>query len=421
MTNSKKTNFPDMFMQSIKMEDIAVFNPENLSNKTSKDYEINYIDIESVNHGAISGYKKYKFIDAPSRARRKVQKNDIIISTVRPYLKALAKIQDDLDNMVCSTGFAVLRVNKEVNSDYIFKYIMSEFFINQLSPKMVGASYPAVSVDDIKECEIPLPSFEEQIKIASVLTEADNLITKRRRAIAKLDELAQSVFQEMFGDLRTNPKGYEVVPFGSLISLLTDYHSNGSYKILKEHVELLASPDYALMVRTTDLEHNNFENGVKYITKSAYEFLKKTKVYGGEIIVNKIGSAGNVYLMPTLNFPVSLGMNQFMIRFKEGVSNIFVYNYLTSNYGKKLIAQKVNGAVTKTITKEDLRSIKIIYPPFEEQEHFSKIYIEIKEKKEKMQEQLKKLEDNFQSLLHQAFTGRLQFREEKVNDYAVKR
>ncbi len=129
----------------------------------------------------------------------------------------------------------------------------------------------------------------------------------------------------MFGDPVSNPKGWEKVDFGNFITVLTDYHSNGSYETLRDHVTLKNEPDYALMVRTTDLESNNFVEGVNYIDERAYNHLSKSKVYGGEIIMNKIGSAGKVYRMPKLNRPVSLGMNAFLLRFNDTINDVFLY------------------------------------------------------------------------------------------------
>ena len=130
-------------------------------------------------------------------------------------------------------------------------------------------------------------------------------------------------------------------------------------------------PDYALMVRTTDLERNDFENDVKYIDEKAYNILSKSKVFGNEIIMNKIGSAGKVYLMPTLNRPVSLGRNAFMFRFNSNINVIFLYQLLISEYGTREIQQHVRGAVTKTITKDAARSVKIIVPPLDLQQQFA--------------------------------------------------
>jgi restriction endonuclease S subunit len=166
-------------------------------------------------------------------------------------------------------------------------------------------------------------------------------------------------YQPEFLQVKKLVERFNHVNFGDIMDVLTDYHANGSYETLNENVRILDEQNFALMIRTTDLENDNFDGNVRYVSEKAYEFLKKTKVFGGEIIINKIGSAGSVYLMPKLNREVSLGMNQFMIRLKNGINTNYVYAFLISKYGKKLIAQLVTGAVPQSIDKDSVRSIKI--------------------------------------------------------------
>ena len=147
---------------------------------------------------------------------------------------------------------------------------------------------------------------------------------------------------------------------GDAIDVLTDFHSNGSYASIAKVFELLDSEDYAYMVRTTDLENDNYTDNVKYVTKKCYDYLKKSKVYGGELIINKIGCPGRTYLMPVLNKPVSLGMNQFMVRTdNKQVLEAFLWIYFNSNIGKKIIFRKVNGTVPLTMDKEAIRSLPV--------------------------------------------------------------
>lgn len=160
---------------------------------------------------------------------------------------------------------------------------------------------------------------------------------------------------------------------GNLITILTDYHANGSYENLRGNVEILDSPDYALMIRTVDFEKDDFENDVKYVSEHAYNFLKKTKVLGGEIIINKIGNAGKVYLVPPLDRKITLGMNQFMIRPKDNLNNYFLYVFLVCKYGRLLLEQRITGAVPLSIDKESVRSVSIPILKDEFQEIINKI------------------------------------------------
>lgn len=149
---------------------------------------------------------------------------------------------------------------------------------------------------------------------------------------------------------------------GDIISILTDYHANGSYEILRGNVRLSEIPNYALMVRAIDLKKNNFDDDVRYVSEHAYNFLQKTKLYGEEIIIDKIGNAGEVFLMPKLNRPVTLGMNLFMVRLKNGYDPVYTYAFLISKYGKALVYQRITGTVPSSIDKESVRGLIIPLP-----------------------------------------------------------
>lgn len=306
----------------------------------------------------------------------------------------------DFDFKVKSSAMKILKAENNITLKYLY-YLMQTLSFNHDTHKRYWIS-------EYSKLKIDIPDkIEEQQEIVQVLDTMSDIIRLREECISHAQDLIPALFQEMFGDLDCN-NSYKKVLFGDIITVLTDYHANGSYEKLKEHVTLLDNPDYALMVRTTDLEKNNFIDNVKYISQSAYEFLEKSKIYGGEIIINKIGSAGNVYLMPKLNRPVSLGMNACLIRIDEKcANNIFIYNLLTSSYGKKIIQEKVSGAVTKTITKNSIRSLKLYLPPVEQQELFAEKAQEIETYIKTQQAELENAKQMFQSLLHHAFTGEL--------------
>ncbi|QTO98227.1 restriction endonuclease subunit S [Helicobacter pylori] len=161
------------------------------------------------------------------------------------------------------------------------------------------------------------------------------------------------------------PKGWKKVRLGDILELLTDYHANGSYEILKNNVTLLKNVDFAIMIRTTNFENNDFKNDLIYIDKKAYEFLSKSKVFAGDILVNKIANAGTAYFMPKLNQPVSLGMNLFLLRIKPSYNNLFIFKQI-ANY-ERVLKTFANGSATKTITKNVIKNLLIPLPPLNEQ------------------------------------------------------
>lgn len=275
-----------------------------------------------------------------------------------------------------------------------------------------GAAIPHIYYRDYKSEKLVLPPLPEQERIVAKLDKAFEAIDKVKANAEKNLNNAKEIYnikkELIFKTVLEN----KPVEFGDIIELLTDYHANGSYKLLKEHVELLDNENYAWMIRSTDFE-NEFKNNFKYINEKAYNFLEKTKIFGNEIIMSKIGNAGKIYLMPVVNRPVSLAMNLFLIRVKEKLAiSSYVYRFLLTNIGQKQINERCKGAATQTITKDNVRSIKIYLPnTLSEQQ-------KIVEKLDALQEQTKKLEQIYtqkikkcdelkQSILQKAFRGEL--------------
>ncbi|GAA7296124.1 hypothetical protein HpM040_02070 [Helicobacter pylori] len=166
-------------------------------------------------------------------------------------------------------------------------------------------------------------------------------------------------------DALTTLSNWQRVRLWDILELLTDYHANGSYELLKNNVTLLKHVDFAIMIRTTNFENNDFKNDLIYINKKAYEFLSKSKVFAGDILVNKIANAGTAYFMPKLNQPVSLGMNLFLLRIKPNYNNFFIFKQI-ANY-ERILKTFANGSATKTITKNVIKNLLIPLPPLNEQ------------------------------------------------------
>lgn len=228
--------------------------------------------------------------------------------------------------------------------------------------------------------EVKDNDYDNQVLISKQLDIIFGIIKKREKQLDKMDELIRARFVEMFGDPEINPYGYKKAHMGDYITLLTDFSSNGSYETLDNGVTMYDKPNHAWIVRTTDLETGDMTS-IKYIDESAYELLEKSKLFGGEIIMNKIGSAGNVYLMPEINMPASLGRNAFMFRYDDRINPKYLFQLLKSEYGQREIKQYVRGAVTKTITKNDVRAVTIVVPPIEIQNKYVDFIIQVNKSK----------------------------------------
>ena len=250
----------------------------------------------------------------------------------------------------------------------LYHLLASDQFLTQKDQNSSGATQKAITNAGLRKIVIQVPDLPEQRKLAANLDCIEQMMANRREQLVSFDQLVKSRFIELFGDPASNSPKWDTGRLGDYMTTLTDFSANGSYALLDSQVVMYDEPHYAIMVRTTDLETGDLKNGVKYIDQKAYELLGKSKLFGGEMIMNKIGSAGKIYLMPHIETPASLGRNAFMFRFDQRVNIVFLYALLTSEYGTAEIQQHVRGAVTKTITKESTRSIRIIVPPIELQE-----------------------------------------------------
>lgn len=147
----------------------VTFRREALSELTDPNYCFRYVDISSVEYGkGIISFEETRFADAPSRARKKVRKNDVILSTVRTYLKAIAPIADDCNDLIVSTGFSVITPKHYVHS-YLYYLLQSDAVCEEINRRAWGIAYPAVTEAAIGEIKSPCPPISEQVEIVRYL------------------------------------------------------------------------------------------------------------------------------------------------------------------------------------------------------------------------------------------------------------
>ena len=170
----------------------------------------------------------------------------------------------------------------------------------------------------------------------------------------------------------------KIVKLDEYIDLLTDYHSGGSYKTLKENTKILYKPDYAVMIRTLNFERDDFKNDLIYCDRSSYDFLSYSHIKENDILMNKIANPGSVYIMPKVVYRCTCGMNLFLIRFKN-INQRYMY-YVMKN-SENYIKSKAHGTTTKTITKDEVRNLEFkIYETREEQDKVEKVLTKIDKK-----------------------------------------
>lgn len=199
------------------------WNDEVVQEGLDDEEKIRYVDISSVSHmEGITQATEMKFADAPSRARRKAKEGDVVVSTVRTYLKAVARVTHDYRDCVFSTGFAVIRARPTaVHSDYLEWLMLNELLIQSIEAHSEGLSYPAINASALVKLKTVFPPINEQAQISSFLnretTRIDTLIAKKTRFIELLKEkrlavIAKAVTRGLDDSVEMKDSGLEWLP-----------------------------------------------------------------------------------------------------------------------------------------------------------------------------------------------------------------
>lgn len=184
-----------------RIKDVTSINEKSLNEKVNGGYTFKYIDIGNVNvGGVITEPETIDFENAPSRAKRVVRKNDVIVSTVRTYLKAVAFFSEDQKDVIVSTGFAVLSPYKYINPVYLAYLVKSETFIDNVIRFSVGVSYPAINTSTLASLSLFSPPDTEQQFIVNFLDNKTVAIDKKiallQSKITYYKELSKSLINE---------------------------------------------------------------------------------------------------------------------------------------------------------------------------------------------------------------------------------
>lgn len=181
------------------IDQLTNINRESRDPTKNSEELFNYIDIDAVENGTglIKNPKRLFGREAPSRARRVIHKDDVIMSTVRPYHKAFSLVTHLYDNQICSTGFAVLSCGKNVYPKYLLQYLFSDQVIDQCTSMMAGGQYPALNTTQVSKIKIAIPPLAEQQKIASILSKVDSQVQDNQSYLTKLQELKKGLMQDL--------------------------------------------------------------------------------------------------------------------------------------------------------------------------------------------------------------------------------
>ena len=414
-----------------KLKHISTCNDEVLSEDTPDELIIHYVEISDVDSvSGINNHTDYTFANAPSRARRITRKNDVIISTVRTYLKAIATVKED--DLIVSTGFAVIRPTK-VNQKYLAYSLLNDDFLGEVISKSVGVSYPAINATDLIEIKIPVPPREEQETIAAFLDhkvgQIDATIAEKEQMLEDLKNYRSAIISEavtkgLDKNVEMKDSGVEwigMIPkhwninklkfFADISTGTTPSTDNEEY--WKEPTENWYTPS-DFCEENVHLETSSRKVSTTAFQESACRVFKKdvVLVVGIGATLGKIGISS-----------VECSANQQInaIEFYDNVYPLFGAYYLSS---LKEVMKSLASAATLAIMNQSVTgSIPFVCPTLDEQKEIAD-YLEKKTKSigsllNQIEVQIDELKSYKSALITEAVTGKIDLRDWKPKEENV--
>jgi type I restriction enzyme S subunit len=422
----------------VRLKYLVSCNDDVITVNENDDFEINYIEIGDVNiEKGIEKYSNININEAPSRARRKVETNDIIISTVRTYLKAIAKIPRHFNGFIASTGFVVLR-SKKVNPDFLHYIVQNETFIEEIISMSVGASYPAISSSNLLSIAVPFPSTMEQTKIAQYLDHQtaiiDQLIQQKEKLIELLKEKRQAVINEaVTKGLDPNAKmkdsgiqGVEKIPNHWSVKRLKQIANAFGRIGYRGYTtsDIVSQGEGAITISPSNLkgDYMTFEDST-YITWEKYTESPEIQIFNNDVLMVKTGSTyGKIGFVQNLNEKATINP-QLLVFKKITISPEYLFNLLRTPLIKNQIETNVIGSTIPTMSQTKILNFKVVVPPYSEIEdilaYIKNSMINIDKLNSLILIQIEKLKEYRQSIISEAVTGKIDVRDWQPNKKQV--
>ena len=163
------------------------------------------------------------------------------------------------------------------------------------------------------------------------------------------------------------PYDWEVKTVNELIDLLTDYDANGSFSSVAENVRVYDYQHFAWYVRSTDLENNTNITNVRYVDEPSYNFLKKTALYGGELLFLKRGDIGRIYLFEAKTKYATVAPNLYLLKLNKAINSRYLFYFFNTKIGQQQLKSKNASSTLGALYKDDVKSILVATPTLKEQ------------------------------------------------------
>lgn len=363
-----------------------------------------YVDVAAVDNEAkaITGQRSLLGSEAPSRARKLIRQGDVLVSTVRPNLNAVALVPASLDGAIASTGFCVLRANSRTLPEYLLYFVRSRNFVENLCTLVAGAMYPAVSDSQVLDQQLPLPPLPEQRRIVDLLSRAEGIVRLRREAEKKAAELIPALFNDMFGDPGTNPKGWPLETLESAAKIISGATKGRRF----DPSEAIEVP----YMRVANVKDGYLDlKEIKTIAVKRSE-IEKYRLLPGDLLLTEGGDPDKLGRGALWAGEIETCLHQnhiYKVRAdRSKVLPEYLCELVGSRYGKAYflqVAKKTTGIAT--INRTQLGRFPVVVPPLARQAYFGEKLSGIRSIRAQQSTATAKAQATFAALLAEAFKG----------------
>lgn len=369
---------------------IAVFNPKSESLPDS----FIYIDLESVKDGVLRNKNMINKTNAPSRAQRLLEKNDVLFQTVRPYQKNNLYFEEEKENYVASSGYAQIRSKRD--SQFIFHLIQSTYFNNQVLARCTGTSFPAISSKDLSKVLIKLPTLPERQKIATILSTWDRAIAKQQQLIAAKQEYKKGLMQLLLtGKLRFEgfEGEWEEMKLGKYCTM---YSGGTPSRAVKEYYG-----GNIPWIKSGELNQGLIVDVEESITELALKNSSAKMVESGTLLLALYGATAGVVAITD----VKGAINQAILAIEptEEINKFFLY-YLLKAKMPRYLENLVQGG-QPNLNGGMIKKIKLEMPVLKEQEKITSVLTVADSEIALLENELVRMREQKRGLMQRLLTG----------------
>ena len=367
-----------------------------------QDKGINFLKIECFDENG--NYNEDKVAHISEECHQKLKRSQLkagdILFSIAGAIGRVAIVTEEMIPANTNQALAIIRItNRKIYLPYIKLILTSPIVIAQFEKKKQGVAQLNLSLKDVNEIIIPLPSKTKQIELTEMFTKISNIITKRKEELIILDNLIKARFVEMFGNPKVNPNYYPVHQLSEYIDFLTSGSRGWAQYCADDGTE------WFITIKNVKDCHILVDN-MQPVNAPDNAEAKRTKVQEGDLLISITADLGRTGVITKEIADHGAYINQHLTRIRlkqEKLNPLYVAYFMESPAGKEQFKAKNQSAVKAGLNFNAINSLRIIVPPIDRQNEFVDFVRQVDKSKVAVQKALDETQKLFDSLMQQYF------------------